>query len=293
MGLFMSDRVSPPGPLAPLNAATHWPVPDDFRGVWVRARRQIDTDAESPPPADATSWARRLQTSLWHADLCIPDAARQDRQARPLAELSATQRAALALQQGGAGITQFENLPEGQICTWLHRIDFQPPGLQPEAGWIMFDQSDRLIEIGVHEDYNEVWLRLPDSVGRFATLAGLAEDGGDNGARVLIAGHYMMQVRARAQRWPRGMTPGYTLADLLLHSPEQAAEWLDCEVAFGRLENGRWTIEHATLPELEGRSVAWQATLSEDETCAQVEHDGATSRWQTLEWTCDSAVLGP
>jgi hypothetical protein len=297
MGRGMSDRAHTPStPLAPLNAATHWPVPDDFRGVWMRTLRQTDTDAEAPPPGDVSTWARRLQTSLWRAELRIPDAAMRDRRAVPLAEASAQHKAALATQQGSAGITQFETLPEGQICTWLRRIDYQPPGLQPDAGWMMFDRDDRLIEIGVHEDYNEVWVRLPDSIGRFVALAGLAEDGAggthDTGARLLVAGDYMMRVRPRTQRWPRGMTPGYTLPDVLVHSPDQAVDWLDCEVSFGRLQDGRWTVEHSTLPELEGQSVAWQARVEEDEATANVQHDGVGSRWQILEWTCDSDSLG-
>lgn len=290
----MSERALPP--VGPLNAATHWPVPDDLRGVWMRTQRQTGIDsaaeeAEGPPPCDETSWVRRLQTSLWHAELGLPQAALQGRQALPLADLSAAQTAALAVQQGCAGVTQCENLPEGQICTWLRRIDYQPPGLQPDAGWMMFDQPDRLIEIGVHEDYNEVWVRLPDSTERFITLAGIAEDGGDNGARLLVAGAYMMRVCPRTQRWPRGMTPGHTLADVMLHSPDRTQDWLDCEVSFGRLQDGQWLIERATLPELEGRRSPWRVRVDADQTIANVEQDGTVSRWQILEWTGDTDAL--
>jgi hypothetical protein len=271
-------------------SVTHRAVPEEFRGVWVRTLLQTDADADAPPPADDNSWVRWMQTSSWHADLRVPDLALRARAARPLGEMDAAQLAALAGQQGFAGITQFESLPEGQICTWLRRTDYQPPGLQPDSGWMMFDQPDRLIEIGVHESYHEVWERLPDSVGRFVVLAGLSQDRCDTGARILLAGRYMMQVRPRAQRWPRGMTPGYTLSDVLMHSPAQAVDWLDCEVSFGHVDDGQWFIERSTLPEREGQVWPWSVHKLDD-TMALVNQSGQSCAWQILEWTCEADQL--
>lgn len=265
-------------------------VPDDLRGVWQRTLLQTDTDTSTPPPSDSSSWVRWLQTSAWHGDLRVTQQALSDRVARPLAELSPPQLAVLAQQQGFAGITQFEALPEGQICTWLRRIDYQPPGLQPDAGWMMFEQADRLVEIGVHADYNEVWARLPDSVGRYVALAGLGDDGQDNGVRLLIAGVYMMLVRPRRQRWPRGMTPGYTLSDVMLTFPEQALSWLDCEISFGRLQQGLWHVERSTLPEREGQR--WPLSLHRvDQARACLRLAERSTDWQVLEWTCDTDSL--
>ncbi len=267
-------------------------VPDDYRGVWKRTLLQTDTPSGQAPQSDSHSWVRRLQTSSWYADLCMPEAALQGREARPLAALSAVQLAALAVQQGVVGITVFDHQPEVPICTWLRRADYQPPGLHPDAGMILLDRADRLIEIGVHEDYNEVWERLPDSLGRFIALAGCAPDGADTGERMLVAGSYMMRMRPRTAQWPRGLTPGYTLADVLLHSPDEALKWLDCDISFGRLEGDQWVIEHATLPEREGQALAWQAQRT-DAMQARVDVNGQASNWRVLEWSCaDELVRG-
>lgn len=276
----------------------HRPVPDDLRGVWRRTLLQTGTDSDQPPHEDDSSWVHWLQTSLWHADLRVPQSALEGREARPLGQLGPVQRAALAAQQGFCGITQIDSLPEALVCNWLRRVDYQPPALLPDAGWLVFDRPDRIIEIGVHDNYNEIWERLPDSIDRFATLAELAADGRDTGARVLLAGRYMMMVRPRAARWPRGMNPGYTLTDVLLHSPERALDWLACEVSFGRLAQGKWVIERSTLPEREGQVVDWSA-YRVDERLAQVRQGWAgqpgsgLSTWQVLEWTCDTDQLGP
>lgn len=265
-------------------------VPDDLRGVWRRTLLQTDTEGPGPVVEDDRSWVHWLQTSLWHADLRVPESAMQGRQARPLGALAAVQRAALAAQQGFAGITQVEDLPEGQICHWLRRVDYQPPALQPDAGWLVFQSPDKLVEIGVHEAYNEVWERLPGSTWRYVALAEQGPDGQDNGARLLVAGDYMMAVRARAARWPRGMNPGYTLTDVLLHSPERALDWLDCEISFGRLAQGQWAIERATLPEREGQVLACHMARVDDQH-AQVQLQGAGPVWQVIEWQVDESHL--
>lgn len=273
------------------SSSAHRPVPDDVRGVWRRTLLQTDTDTGQPPLEDDSSWVRWMQTSLWHADLRVPPSAMQGREALPLSQLSAVQRAALAGQQGFAGITQVEDLPEGQVCHWLRRTDYQPPALHPDAGWIVFDRPDRLIEIGVHDSYNEIWERLPDSLGRFVTLAELTDDGRDTGARLLVAGSYMMKVQPRVARWPRGMNPGYSLTDVLLHSPDQALDWLACEVSFGRLAQGQWAIERSTLPEHEGQVRDW-AVQRVDEHHARVQQAQSRTTWQILEWRCDTDQLG-
>lgn len=259
------------------------PVPDDLRGVWARTLLQTDLGTGSAPTRDTRTWVRWLQTSLWHADLRIPDSALHDRAALPLRALSPAQLAALAGQQGFAGVTQVEALPEGEVCTWLRRSDYQPPGLHPDAGWLLFDSPDRLIEVGVHEDYNEVWERLSDSTGRHLALAGLDAQGQDDGRRLLLAGRYLMLMRPRPTPWPRGMAPGHTLTDLLMLQPERVHDWLDCDIRFGTLGQGHWHIERATLPEHEGARLPFAAHRL-DEARAQLSLSGHDGPWHILEW---------
>lgn len=277
------------------------PVPDDLRGVWVRTLLQTDTLAEhvGAPPSDTTSWVRWLQTGRWHADLRVPRRALQGRTAVPLAAQSPAQLALLAEQQGFVGVTQVDTQPTGEVCTWLRAHDFQPPSLQPDAGWLLFERPDRLIEVGIHADYNEVWERLPGSDGRFVALAGLDVDGQDDGRRLLLAGRYLMRVRPRRASWPRGMPPGMTLVEALLHQPERALDWLDFEIAFGTFDGTVWRVERATLPVLEDRVLPCTLhRLDARVACVSlpVEPGGAAApepeAWQVLEWDDPSGSLG-
>lgn len=226
---------------------SHQPVPERYRGVWSR------TLLETPTHRDDTSLVLWMQTDLWHADLRIPVAARADRIKAPLSALSAGQLQALALQSGFCGITQVERRSpqEDEICTWHRRLDYQPPGLSPDAGWMVFEAGDRVIETGVHGLYREVWERLPDSTGP-CTVREHKTD-----ARILTAGRYVMRVRPRAFTWPADTRPGDTLTEVLAKHPTQASSLLDFEVSFGVFDGGpglRWTIRHSTLPELESVS---------------------------------------
>jgi len=270
-------------------------VPDDLRGVWVRTLLQTDT--ESPTPgSDRTSWVRWLQTSLWHADLRVPVDALADRPHRPLSQLNGAQLAHLAAQQGFAGTTTVEALPEGEVCRWHRVCDVQPPALTPDAGFLLFETPDRLIELGVHADYTEVWERLPGSTGRYMALAGLDATGQDDGRRLLLAGDCLMAVRPRRAAWPKGMPPGSTLAEVLLSQPERATEWLDTDIAFGRLAEGRWLIERASLPEREGQrlTLSVQRVRVDGEPglgLAEVELGGERQAWQVLEWSLSGDTL--
>lgn len=262
-------------------------VPDDFRGVWQRTLLQTDTEAADPPACDSTSWVRWLQTSQWYGDLRVPQSAMYRRVVQPLEALSHAQLLALSGQQGFVGIAQYEALPEGPLCTWLRRVDYQPPGLQPDAGWLICDQPHHLIEIGVHEDFNEIWERLPDSMGRYIALAGSDELERDDGRRLLIAGSYMMLARPRHVRWPRGLTPGCLLADVMASQPDQTHDWLDCEISFGRLQPQGWVIERSTLPGREGLCSPF-ALEREDERFASLVMGEQSGRWHVLEWSHDA-----
>ena len=275
-------------------------MPDDFRGVWVRMRRQTSTD-QLPPDVDEDSWVRWLQTSQWYGDLRVPACIMACRVAKPLNELSPAQQAGLALQQGYVGITQYEPQPEGPACTRLRRVDYQPPSLQqPDSGMLIVVQPDRLIKCGGQDegDYNETWERLPDSMGRYIALAGCDELGRDDGRRLLVAGSYMMVALPRQVRWPRGLKPGYTLADIMLSHPGQVCDWLDCDISFGRLAPGQasgqalgqWSIERSTLPQREGQR--WPVELvRESEPMARVTLGEQTGPWHVLEWSCDADRL--
>ncbi|MDO9004068.1 MAG: hypothetical protein Q7V20_11495 [Aquabacterium sp.] len=229
---------------------SHQPVPERYRGVWSR------TLLETPTQRDDTSLVLWMQTELWHADLRIPLAARADRIKAPLSAMSSGQHQALALQSGFCGITQVERRSpqEDEICTWHRRLDYQPPGLSPDAGWMVFESDDRVIETGVHGVYREVWERLPESIGPCTFREQADAQNPVQVTRILTAGRCIMQVRPRACAWPTDTRPGDTLTEVVARHPTQASSLLDFEVSFGVLDEGeglRWTLHHSTLPELE------------------------------------------
>lgn len=235
---------------------SHDLVPERYRGVWSR------TLLETPTHRDDTSLVLWMQTDLWHADLRIPPAARLDRVKAPLSALSAAQLQALTLQSGFCGITQVERRSplEDEVCTWHRHADYQPTGLMPDAGWMVFETDDRVIETGVHGLYREVWERLPNSTGDFSVQ--LLHEGADHAGatRLLTAGRYVMRVRPRQAQWPADTALGDTLSEVLARHPDQALSLLDFEVSFGvrdgQSDAKHWTILHSTLPELASQTPA-------------------------------------
>ena len=254
-------------------------VPQRYRGVWTR------TLLDAPGQRDDRSFVRWLQASVWHADLRVPPAARPTAAPPPLIETDPQRALRLAGQQGFCGVTEVRLQAGSEVCTWHRRSDFQPARDGADAGWMVFDTPDRLIETGVHTPYLEVWQRLPDSVGRCIVLAGLDSSGRDNQERVLVAGRYLMRVRPRRLAWPGNLQAGQALAEVLARHPALADELLDFEISFGALDAGRWTIEQSTLPEREGCSLACRLQR-ESALHARISGDVTDQRWQILEWSC-------
>jgi hypothetical protein len=254
-------------------------VPDHYRGVWVR------TLLETPTRRDDQTFVRWLQTGLWHADLRVP--AGLERPTHAPAQCTPAEQAALATQQGFCGVTEVQARAEGEVCTWHRQIDYQPPGLTPDAGWMAFESSERVIETGVHGVYREVWERLPDSTGRSIVLTH-ADAGGGPETRLLVAGRYLMRVRARTAGWPAGTVAGTSLAEVLAREPTSAAAWLDFEISFGALDGEVWCIERSTLPALEGKRLSCVLSAG-DGTHARVALDGEELPWRIVEWRLEGA----
>ena len=247
-------------------------VPDRYRGVWVR------TLLQTPTLRDDTTFVRWLQTSRWHADLRVPAGARP----QPLP-------ADLARQQGFSGVTTVESTTDAEVCAWHRRFDFQPPGPHPDAGRIVFDGADRLVETGIHADYLEVWERLPESTGRFAVLALPASTPHEATTLLLVAGRHAMRVRPRRAPWPADTAVADDLAALLLRHP-QHEDLLDLEISYGTLVEGKLAITQSTLPRCEGStSDCVVRRVSADMAVAEGSPDAPA--WRILEWSVAGDVL--
>lgn len=201
------------------------PVPPRYRGVWQR------TLLQTTEGRDTTTRVHWLQTEGWHADLRVP------------AGIDPATPAGRAQLQGFCGITRISGGHDGQpeVCTWHRRWDIQPPRSTPDAGHMVFETPDRLIETGVHAQYLEVWERLPGSDGPFRALAQVDDQGDPTGVWRFEAGRYALQLRGgsrSAADWPADLQPDETLAQVLQRHPALAPVLLDFEL---RLEAGGQT----------------------------------------------------
>lgn len=193
------------------------PVPPRYRGVWQR------TLLQTPEGRDTTTRVHWLQTEGWHADLRVP------------AGIDPATPAGRAQLQGFCGITRISGGHDGQpeVCTWHRRWDIQPPRSTPDAGHMVFETPDRLIETGVHAQYLEVWERLPGSDGPFRALAQVDDQGDPTGVWRFEAGRYALQLRGgsrSAADWPVDLQPDETLAQVLQRHPALAPVLLDFEL---------------------------------------------------------------
>lgn len=200
----------------------HWidlPAPQHrvapaYRGVWRR------TLLETPQGQDTTTSVHWLQTEGWHADLRVPAGREADTPQNR------------AHWQGFFGITRIEQRADGfpPICTWQRHWDVQPPRSTPDAGTVVFDTPDRLIEYGVHGHYLEVWERLPDSRGPCAAQQQVDAAGRPTGWYRFAAGAHTILVRARPTAWPPDTPPDQTLAERVQQQPDAATALLDFEI---------------------------------------------------------------
>ena len=246
------------------------PVPAPYRGVWRRRQLRVGPMTQAQPVVDDTSWVHWLQTSVWHADLRVP--------AGPVI---GRDRCA---QQGFAGVTQVQALPQGEQCTWHRRIDFQPPGAHADVGWMRFETPDRLIEVGALQDYDEIWERLPESTGHYRVLAECGADGEHVVGLWLLAGIWLMHVQPTLQPWPDDLQAGDDLAALVGRHPRQADAWLSTDISFGRWQDGLWTIERSTQVHLEGQQFVC-AMRRDGPDAAALALAGTWRQARVLEWT--------
>jgi hypothetical protein len=250
-------------------------LPDRYLGVW---RRRL---LRTPHEEDRRSLVLWLQTPRWHADLRLPPSRPDFSGVDRLEACSDGQLAWLARQQGFLGITEVE----GDLCTWHHHVDIQPPHGRRDIGHMTF-QGDSIVERGVDADYLEVWERLPHSLGPMAALKLERLNGKPPGRKtwLLVAGDFFMWVRERAQPLPAADD----LASLIARDRPPRAQrlaWLDLEISFGH-RNGpcAWRIEHSSLPFREGQYVVAGALRREGDL---VEPEDGTQRWRILDCSPD------
>jgi hypothetical protein len=242
------------------------PVPPSYHGVWVR------TLLETPQLCDTTTLVRWMQLGRWHADLRVPTSARVTHPDVLMPYSAADSTLLKTVQQGFCGITQVTRSEAGEVCTWHRLVDYQPPALTPDAGWMVFENPETVIETGIHGIYREVWQRLPQSTGRMLALAEPARTDGQASARLLLAGDYAMRVRPAA------------------HAAALSQADPSVEISFGLLQANQWHVQHSTWPALEGQhmGLSIQRTSGSE---ALVHMDNASALWEILEWSEEAGAV--
>jgi hypothetical protein len=184
-------------------------------------------------------------------DLRIPGDRPDLSPAASLSDLTDEQLAALAHQNGFAGVTTID----GANATWHHEIDFQPTGGGTDIGRIEPAGDGRMFEHALDDSYIESWSALTPATGRSGGFfAARVERAGRVDQLLAIAGDHFLYARAR----PAPLPPGDSLADLIAqHHPtrDTLIAYLDCEISYGTTRG--WQIERSTLPWLQGRRLAF------------------------------------
>jgi hypothetical protein len=252
------------------------PVPQRYHGVWRR------TLLSAPGLQDTTTTVLWLQTSHWHADLRIPAKRPDFSGVSGLDGCNAAHLAWLGSQHGFAGLTEVVANASSEICTWHRLVDFQPPTSIPDAGTMQFEQ-DKLIEIGVHQDYLEQWTKLPDSDNGLAVLERIEEGNVPTSPRELlfVAGQYVMHVRDRLSDWPSSVEHGAAFESFVI---EENISLLDMEISFGRRTPIGWKVLHSVFPWLENKFIRLEI-CNQDKEKVELRSNGVVNTWRKNEWS--------
>jgi hypothetical protein len=207
-------------------------------------------------PPDASTEVRYVQTPSVFGDLRIPGDRPDVSPAASLAELSDEQLAALAHQNGFAGVTTMD----GANATWHHEIDFQPAGGGADIGHIEPAGDGKMFEHALDDSYIESWSALEQGGGGF--FAARVERAGRVDQLLAVAGEHFVYARARAVALP----PGESLIQLIEKTHparDTLIGYLDCEISYGATRG--WRIERSTLPWQQGKRLAFADRIALDD----------------------------
>ena len=233
-------------------------LPPWFLGAWKREwiRRAGLTD-------DSVT-VRFLQTPTMFGDVRIPADRPSFPEATSLADLTDPELRSLANQKGFFGYTTIA----GNIATWHHEIDYQPPDGEDDIGRLERVGSG-MYEHALDESYVERWGSLSSGDGRFLVVRVTRLDHGKERLErvLLVAGDHFLYARNRAQDLPMAAS----LPDLIAKTHatrERVLAYLDCELSQGYARGGSapWSIVRSTLPWREGTRLELAGLIAVDST---------------------------
>jgi hypothetical protein len=235
-----STSAPPPPAYQPMSSAAA-PLPAWLPGVW--QREWIERGGSRTSSFDV----HYLQTPRAFADVRIPRERAALAHAASFADLSDAELLLLARQRGFTGTTTVA----GDLATWHHEIDFQPPDSSPDVGRVERLDDAHMLEHALDSSYVESWRSIENGGGRFLSLR--VERGGRVERVLVIAGNHFLYVRNRE----RDLPAAESLDSLIISTKATRAQtvaYLDCEFSEGYVHgSAEWEVQHSTLPWREGR----------------------------------------
>jgi hypothetical protein len=206
---------------------------------------------------DAAVEVRYVQTASVFGDLRIPAARPAMSAATSFADLDDAQLAALAHQNGFAGVTTID----GANATWRHDIDFQPAGGGADIGRIEPAGEGQMYEHALDDSYVERWSAIDRNGGGSGSFAVRVERAGRVDQLLAVAAGHFVYARARAAALP----PGDSLTELIARTHparDTILAYLDCEISYGTTRG--WQIERSTLPWQQGKRLGFADRIAID-----------------------------
>jgi hypothetical protein len=222
----------------------------DITGLW--SRSLIRWPDGSSDTATSVFW---MQTPSLFVDLRQPSDRPSFSGVQCLRDLRRDHLGWLACQEGFAGQIHFD----GTFFEWQRDIDLQPVASFADAGRFWFE-SDIMVEEGRDVSYIEHWHREAPAL---EPCAGIRMKDAERGCLGIVVrfGDLFMYARRRMGEVPlRGKLIDYIERSANLR---EAQDLVDCEISFGRVENGGWLIERSSLPYKENQLLGLQARGSQ------------------------------
>ncbi len=255
-------------------------LPPFLLGVWSReyiTRRGAQGDSLT---------VRYLQAVGPFGDVRIPPDRTWNATATSFAELTDAQLRGLARQKGFTGHTTFD----GSVVTWHHELDFQPDTSR-DASHVSREDDAHIMETGLDSSFVERYRRLSTGDDRFLALR--VERNGRIDRVLIVVGDWFYFARNRAADLP----PAESFDALIAARKPTRAQlinWLDCELAAGRIAGGSipWEIQQSTLPWREGRHLDFVDAIRADSSGTLVfPSPTAGESWKVTEQFVKPAAL--
>lgn len=245
--------------------------------------------------SDRTTAVHWGQTGSLYVDLRIPAGRPLARGRQSLEMFEDDELLRLAAQKGFAG----HILMEGNRCTWIRYVDYQPGTGRPDSGLLRLE-GDTLYEEGdatsiVGSGYQEIYHRVGKTDRCSIALRALASSGpaGQRDAVLVVLDNRFLYARNRSVPLP----PAKSLADLVKAAAgdrHKIHAYLDCEISLGTIDGtGVWRVDASTFPFREGQPLLGRASVrvGEDSASLEISSDTSSGRWGIVESSLPTADL--